>query len=62
MAVGKIGRPTDAPKKNELKFRADDRTAEMLKECSERLGVSQAEVLRQGVNKIHADIQKEEGK
>lgn len=62
MAVGKIGRPTDAPKKNELKFRADDKTSEMLKECSELLGVSQAEVLRQGVHLIYNELCKEHGK
>ncbi len=55
-----MGRPTDSPKKNELKFRADDQTAEMLKTCSIKLGVSQAEVLRRAVHEIYEVLQKEE--
>ena len=54
-----MGRPTNSPKTHELKFRADDETAKKLKECSERLGVSQAEVLRQGVHKVYEELLKE---
>lgn len=60
MAVGKMGRPTDAPKRNELKFRADDKIAEKLKECSKMLHTSQAEALRRAVNKLYEELLKEE--
>ena len=43
-----MGRPTDNPKNNSVKFLADDETFEKLKECSEKLEVSRAEVIRNG--------------
>ena len=54
----KMGRPTDNPKNASIKFRADDETVHKLKECSEKLEVSQAEVLRRGVHKVHDDLNK----
>lgn len=51
-----MGRPTDNPKKISIKFRADDETAEKLKECSEKLEVSQAEILRRGVHKVYDEL------
>jgi len=48
-----MGRPTDNPKNASIKFRADDETVRKLKECSDKLEVSQAEVLRRGVHKMH---------
>ena len=54
----KMGRPTDNPKNNSIKFKADDETVAKLKECSKLLEVSQAEVLRRGVRKMHDDLKK----
>ncbi|MPM78493.1 hypothetical protein SDC9_125504 [bioreactor metagenome] len=54
----KMGRPTDNPKNTSVKFKADDDTVEKLKECSKILNVSQAEVLRRGVHRIHDDLKK----
>jgi hypothetical protein len=34
----------------------------MLKECSEQLGVSQAEALRRAVHKLYEELKKELGK
>ena len=51
-----MGRPTDNPKNTMIKFRVDAETVQKLKECSKKLNVSQSEVLRQGVRKIHDDL------
>jgi len=53
-----MGRPTDNPKDIMIKFRADKTTYEKLKECSSKLEVSQAEILRTGVKKVHDDLKK----
>lgn len=54
----KMGRPTDNPKNVSVKFMADDETYEKLKESSEQLKVSRAEVIRQGIHRIHGDLEK----
>lgn len=53
-----MGRPTDNPKNTSIKFKADDETVRKLKECSEKIEVSQAEVLRRGVHKMYDDLNK----
>ena len=53
-----MGRPTDSPKDTTIKFRSDQETLQKLKECSEMLEISQSEVLRRGVQKIHDDLKK----
>ncbi|GHV19672.1 hypothetical protein FACS189425_10400 [Clostridia bacterium] len=42
-----------------IKIRLDKATAEKLEECSERLEIPKAEVLRRGVHRIHEDLPKE---
>lgn len=54
----KMGRPTNNPKNTSIKFKADDDTVQKLKECSEKMEVSQAEVLRRGVHKVYDDLKK----
>jgi len=58
MGNKKMGRPTDNPKNVSIKFKADDETAQKLKECSQKMEVSQAEILRKGVHRIHEDRNK----
>lgn len=58
MGEKKVGRPTDNPKNIMVKFRADEDTYQKLKECSNAMRVSQAEVLRQGVHKMHDGLKK----
>jgi len=53
-----MGRPTDNPKNISIKFKADNDTVQKLKECSEKMEVSQAEILRKGVHRIHDDLNK----
>jgi len=52
----KMGRPTDNPKNTSVKFLADDDTFAKLKECSEKLEISRAEVIRKGIHKVHDDL------
>lgn len=58
MGNKKMGRPTDNPKNVSIKFKADDKTVQKLKECSNKMEVSQAEILRQGVHRIYDDLNK----
>ena len=58
MAAKKIGRPTDSPKDITMKIRFDKDTSEKLEECSEKMEISRAEVVRRGVKKMHDDLDK----
>lgn len=51
-----MGRPTDNPKNTSIKLKADDETVQKLIECSEKLQVSRAEVLRRGVHMVYDDL------
>ncbi len=53
MGAKKIGRPTDNPKDITMKIRFDKDTFKKLHECSEKLKISRAEVVRRGVRKMH---------
>lgn len=58
MAAKKMGRPTDNPKDITMKLRFDKGSAEKLQECSEKMGISKAEVVRRGVGKMYDDLKK----
>lgn len=58
MGDSKMGRPTDSPKDTTLKFRIDKETREMLKICSERLGISQSEIIRSSIRKAYKALPK----
>ena len=51
-----MGRPTNNPKNVTFKFKSDDETLKRLKECSEKMEVSQAEVIRQGIHMMHSGL------
>lgn len=53
MVGKKMGRPTDNTKNTSVKFLADDDTYAKLKETSEKMNISMAEVIRRGIHKIH---------
>ena len=55
MGAKKMGRPTDSPKDITMKIRFDKETSEKLEECSEKMKISRAEVVRRGVRKMHDD-------
>lgn len=58
MGNKKRGRPTDNPKNVSVKFKADNETVRKLRECSSMIQVSQAEILRRGVNKMYDGLKK----
>ena len=58
MGAKKLGRPTDNPKDIVLKIRLDSDTSKKLQESSEEMKVSKAEVVRQGIIKMHDDLKK----
>ena len=53
MGGKKIGRPTDNPKDTVLKVHLDKGSVDRLEECSQSMEVSKAEVIRQGIKKMH---------
>lgn len=57
MGAKKLGRPTDNPKDITMKIRFDKGTFDLLEECSEKMEVSRAEVVRRGVKKMSDDLQ-----
>lgn len=58
MGNKKMGRPTDNPKDITFKVRLDKETSKKLIECSDKMNVSKAEVIRQGVHKMYDDLAK----
>lgn len=56
MGLKKRGRPTDNPKDIVLKIHLDQGSHDRLEECSKEMGVSKAEVIRQGIQKMHDDL------
>ena len=53
------GRPTDAKKESRLQFRLSDGDVEMLDYCAEVLGLTKAEVIRQGIELMYTTAQKQ---
>ena len=54
----KMGRPTDNPKRHEIKARVDDETFQTLNTYCAEKGKSKAEGIRDGINKLKSDIEK----
>ena len=54
----KMGRPTDAPKVNNYRLRMTDEELQKLEVCCERTGLSRADVIRLGIDKIYRETQK----
>lgn len=53
-----MGRPTDNPKRHEIKARVDDNTYKILNDYCEEKGKSKAEGIRDGIKKLEPDITK----
>lgn len=51
-----MGRPTDNPKDTIFKVRLDKGSVEKLAECSREMNVSKAEIIRQGIHKVHESM------
>lgn len=55
----KIGRPTDEPKKLRLELRLSDNDKLKLEICCKTFDLTQAEVLRRGLDKVYQDAQRQ---
>ena len=53
-----MGRPTDNPKRHEIKARIDDETFQILTDYCVEKGTSKAEAVRDGIRKLKPDIEK----
>lgn len=51
----RTGRPTTNPKTEEIKIRATKEDKELLKECCEKLNLTQYEVVMKGIRKVYAE-------
>ena len=51
-----MGRPTDNPKRHEIKARIDDETYKILNDYCGEKGKSKAEGIRDGIRKVEPDI------
>ncbi len=54
--MGKMGRPTDAPAKNQFRIRLTDEELKKLNECTEAYGLSKSDVIRKGIENLHENI------
>lgn len=54
----KMGRPTNNPKRHEIKARIDDETYKILIDYCEDKGKSKAEGVRDGIKKLEPNINK----
>lgn len=52
----KKGRPTENPATNQLRIRLTDDELSKLNECCAILGKSKTEIVRRGIEIIHADL------
>ena len=59
LGIHKGTRLTDTPKDKTLKFRYDDDTAMKLEAICIATRKTKAQVIREGIDKLYADIQKE---
>lgn len=48
----KMGRPTDSPKRHEIKVRLDDATLETLDDYCKRKGATRVQGIRDGINSL----------
>lgn len=54
----KMGRPTDAPKTNNYRIRMTDEELKKLEMCCERTGLSKADIIRLGIQKVYEELEK----
>lgn len=56
----RTGRPTDNPKKTEIKIRATKEDKEKLLYCCEKTGMTQYEVVMKGINTVYNELKEKE--
>lgn len=52
----KMGRPTDNPKTNNYRIRMTDEELSKLEECCRETGLSKADVIRLGIDKVYEEL------
>lgn len=56
-AETKMGRPTDDPKTLSTRVRLSESDVEMLEACAKKLGITKAEVIRQGIQRMFESLE-----
>ncbi len=56
--MGKMGRPTENPAKNQFRVRLTDGELEKLNECTQYYQLSKSDVIRKGIDKLYEGIKK----
>ena len=60
MLSPRMGRPKiDNPKSEQIKIRATGQDKELLNKCCEKTGMTQYEVIMEGINKVYEETKKE---
>ncbi|SHI13665.1 hypothetical protein SAMN02745823_02717 [Sporobacter termitidis DSM 10068] len=57
--MSRTGRPTDDRKEDRLQFRLSEGDSNKLEYCCEVLGLTKAEVIRQGIDAMYIKAQKQ---
>lgn len=56
--AAKMGRPTDDPKPHNTRVRMSDAELKRLDYCAKVLGLTKADVIRQGIDRMYAEAKK----
>lgn len=54
--LSRAGRPTTDPKTNWIGFRMSDNDIQRMKYCAEKAGITKAETVRRGVEKLYNEL------
>lgn len=54
----RTGRPTSEPKKHETRIRMSDKDIEKLDFCCKKTGMTKADVIRMGIEKVYNELKK----
>ena len=54
----RTGRPTSEPKKHETRRRMSDKDIEKLEFCCKETGMTKADVIRKGIEKVYDELKK----
>lgn len=54
----RTGRPTNDPKTYHVSYRLSKEYVEKINKCSEVLGITGSDVIRAGIDKVYAEMQK----
>lgn len=56
----RTGRPTENPKTSEIKIRATKKDREKLLYCCKKTGMTQYQVVMQGIDKVYKELKEKE--